>query len=56
MDDTDSDVIVLEPEPVGVQEAQSDQRVFALSQADAGISAGTEGTSLWCIWLALHAN
>ncbi len=46
MDGTDSDVIVLEPEPVGVQEAQSDQRVVDLSQADAGTSAGTQGTSL----------
>lgn len=49
MDDTDSDVIVLEPEPAGVQEAQSNgtgQRDVAVSQADAGISAGTQGKSL----------
>lgn len=46
MDDTDSDVIVLEPESVEVQEAQSNQTVFVLSQADAGTSAGTQGTSL----------
>ncbi len=49
MDDTDSDVIVLEPEPVGLQEAPSEstgQRDVDLSQADAGTSAGTQGTSL----------
>ncbi len=46
MDDTDSDVIVLEPESVGVQEAQSYPRDFVVSQADAGTSAGTHGTSL----------
>ena len=49
MDDTDSEVIVLEPEPVGVQEAQSEstgQRDVHLAQTGAGTSAGTQGTSL----------
>ncbi len=55
MDDTDSDVIILEPELVEVQEAQSEstgQRDVDLFQADAGTSAGTQGTSLSGIWLA----
>ena len=49
MDDADREVTVLDPEPVGVQEAQSEstgQRDVDLSQADAGTSAGTQGTSL----------
>lgn len=56
MDDTDSDVIILEPEIVEVQEAQSEstgQRDVDLFQADPGTSAGTQGTSLSGIWLAV---
>lgn len=57
MDDTDSEVIVLEPEPVGVQEAQSEstgQRDVNLAQTGAGTSAGTQGNEGWSCTISLE--